>query len=397
MPDSPSMTRRGLLGTAAVGTALTAVPVFGAAPAAQAATREPNASGELIYVGAWQGSQIFAARFDPADGSLEALGAVAEITSNWTTRHPELPVLYVAGNDLAGSVTPYAIDRQTGALTVAGAAVATAPGNTAGGGLGYIGIDAPSKTLLVANYAAGVTATLPIAKDGTLRAPASTVQDTGSGPSPRQAGPHVHDATVSPDGRYVLTPDFGADRVFILRFDRGNHTITTEGVPGPGYYATAAGSGPRRILFHPDGRTAYLLSELTADIQTLAWDPECATLTQRQELSTDTATFTGTKSAAEMVISADGRFVYVSNRGENTLLVYATDPHSGLLTLVQRAACAGTSPWSISLHPSGRWLLVANLVSGTVNVFSVDAASGSVTDTGVSASIPSPDCITFSR
>jgi 6-phosphogluconolactonase (cycloisomerase 2 family) len=185
--------------------------------------------------------------------------------------------------------------------------------------------------------------------------------------------------------------------VDILRFDRRNHTITTEGVPGPGYYATAAGSGPRRILFHPDGRTAYLLSELTAGIQTLAWDPEHATLTTRQDLSTDTASFTGTKSAAEMALSTDGRFVYVSNRGENTLLVYATDPRSGLLTLAQRTACGGTSPWSISLHPSGRWLLVANLVSDTVNVFSIDPASGEVTDTGLSTGIPSPDCITFSR
>jgi 6-phosphogluconolactonase (cycloisomerase 2 family) len=401
MPDSPSPaaypTRRGLLGTAAAGAVLTAIPLLGSTPTARAATEEPPLSREPIYVGAWQGTQIFAAWFDSETGALEPIGPVADITSNWTIKHATLPVLYVAGNDLGGSVTPYAIDERTGALGAVGAAIATAPANTASGGLAYIGIDARSGTLLVANFAAGLTATLPIARDGGLGAVASTVQDTGSGPSPRQTGPHVHDAVVTPDGRYVLASDFGADRVFILNFDRERHTVSAEGVPGPGYYATAAGSGPRRVVFHPGGRTAYLLSELSADIQTLDWDPERATLTLRQELSTDTPGFTGTKSAAELAISADGRFVYVSNRGENTLLVYATDPRTGLLTLVQRVACGGVSPWSFSLHPSGRWLLVANLVSDTVNVFSVDRLSGRVTDTGAAVTIPSPDCITFGR
>ncbi|WP_307844316.1 lactonase family protein [Actinospica acidithermotolerans] len=350
---------------------------------------------ELVYVGAWQGTQVFAAWFDPAHGTLDPVGAVADITSNWTTTHPTLPVLYVAGADLAGSVTPYTIDAATGALTPHGAAVGTAPSNTAGGGLAFITVDQPSNTLLVANFAAGLAAAIPIERDGTLAALASSVQDTGSGPNPRQTGPHAHDTVVSPDGRYVLIPDFGADRVFIRRFDRKRHELSADGVPGDGYYATAAGSGPRRIVFHPGGHTAYLVNELAADIQTLAWDPTGATLTLRQDLSTDSAAFTGTKSAAELAINRDGRFVYVSNRGENTLLVYAADPATGLLTLIQRTAPGGTSPWSFALHSSGRWLLVANLVSDTVNVFSVDQSVGTVTDTGASVSIPSPDCITF--
>ena len=398
----PALSRRRILETAA---AMAAAPLLATTLPAESADADaatspspspsPNHPRELIYVGAWQGTQLYAAWFDSTLGTLDAIGPVADITSNWTTRHPTRPVLYVAGNDLAGSVTPYSVNESTGALTPLGAPVATAPDNTASGGLGLIDIDAPSNTLLVANYAAGQSASIPIAKDGSLGEVASVIQDTGSGPNARQAGPHAHDAVVSPDGRYVLVPDFGADRVFIRRFDRATHKLKPDGVPGPGSYATAAGSGPRRIVFHPDGRTAYVVNELTADIQTLAWDPEHATLTLRQDLSTDSPTFTGTKSAAELAISRDGRFVYVSNRGENTLLVYATDPRTGQLTLIQRTDPAGTSPWSFSLHPTGRWLLVANLVSDTVNLFSVDEAGGKLTDTGASISIPSPDCITF--
>lgn len=394
-PPGPS--RRRLLETAA---AMAAAPLLTnitaeSASASATTSASPSQSRELIYVGAWQGTQLYAAWFDSVRGSLDAIGPVADITSNWTTRHPTRPVLYVAGNDLGGSVTPYTVDETTGALMPLGTAVATAPSNTASGGLGLIAVDAPSNTLLVANYASGQCASIPIARDGSLGQVASVIQDTGSGPNARQKGPHAHDAVVSPDGRYVLVPDFGADRVFIRRFDRATHKLETDGVPGPGYYATAAGSGPRRIVFHPDGRTAYIVNELTADIQTLAWDPEHATLTLRQDLSTDSPTFTGTKSAAELAMSRDGRFVYVSNRGENTLLVYATDPRTGLLALVQRTEPGGTSPWSITLHSSGRWLLVANLLSDTVNLFSLDEASGKLTDTGASVSIPSPDCITF--
>jgi 6-phosphogluconolactonase len=394
-PPGPS--RRRLLETAA---AMAAAPLLANLPAESASAStaaSPSPSRELIYVGAWQGTQLYAAWFDSVRGSLDAIGPVADITSNWTTKHPTRPVLYVAGNDLAGSVTPYTVDETTGTLTSLGAAVATAPSNTASGGLGLITVDAPSNTLLVANYASGQSASIPIARDGSLGRVASVIQDTGSGPNSRQAGPHAHDAVVSPDGRYVLVPDFGADRVYIRRFDRAAHKLEADGVPGPGFYAAAAGSGPRRIVFHPDGRTAYVVNELTADIQTLAWDPKQATLTLRQDLSTDSPAFTGTKSAAELAISRDGRFVYVSNRGENTLLVYATDPRTGLLALIQRTDPGGTSPWSFSLHPSGRWLLVANLVSDTVNLFSVDEAGGKLADTGASVSIPSPDCITFER
>jgi 6-phosphogluconolactonase len=391
------MSRRRVLGAAAAAAAAVTGPALTAA-AARAAPRTVGAAGaarrDLLYIGSWTANGLYAAWFDRGRGAMSLIGPVSDIQVNWTTMHPVLPVIYVAGNDLAGSVTAYRIDTATGAVTAVGGSVPTDSANTQSGGLAYIGVDAPSSTLLAANYAAGIAATLPIGWDGALGAPVSEIQDSGRGPNARQAGPHVHDLTVAPGGQYVLTPDFGADKVFVRRFDRATRQLSADGVPGPGYYSVTAGDAPRRIEFHPGGRVAYLLCELGADIQTLSWDPRTATLTQLQDQSIDTAGFTGTPSAAELAVSADGRFVYVSNRGQNSLLTYSADSRTGLLTLVQRTDCGGDNPWSISLHPDGRWMFVANRLSNTVNLFSIDKTSGTLTNTGASITVPLADGVT---
>jgi 6-phosphogluconolactonase len=392
------MSRRRVLGAAAAATVAAVTGPALTAGAAQAASGTGGAAGDpgrdLLYIGSWTANGLYAAWFDRERGTMSLIGSVSDIQANWTVRHPVLPVIYVAGNDLAGSVSAYRIDAATGALTAVGSAVPTDSANTQSGGLAYIGIDAPSSTLLAANYAAGIAAALPIARDGQLSAPVSEIQDSGTGPNARQAGPHVHDMTVAPGGHYMLTPDFGADKVFIRRFDRATRQLSADGVPGPGYYSVTAGDAPRRIEFHPGGRVAYLLCELGADIQTLSWDPRTATLTQLQDQSIDTAGFTGTPSAAELALSADGRFVYVSNRGQNSLLAYSADSRTGLLTLVQRTDCGGDNPWSISVHPGGRWMFVANRLSNTVNLFSIDKASGTLTSTGTSITVPLADGVT---
>lgn len=370
--------RRGMLtATAAVaaGSLLTGT--------AEAATRR-----ELMFVSPWQGTQMYGAWFDPATGGMTPLGPVGDATSNWSALHPVRPILYVGGSQDGGLVFTYEIDRATGALTAVGSPIATDAGGTGGGGLAYIVVDEPSHSLLVANFEAGLVASLPLSK-GRLGEPLSVVHTSGTGPSPRQAAPHPHDITIDPTGRYALVPDFGADRVFVFRFSRSNGAITDAELPG---YATAAGSGPRRIVFHPDGRTAFLFSELTATLEVLDWDPHRGALTQREAVPTDSPAHTGSTSGAELGVSADGRFVYVSNRGENALVVYA---YNGSLAEIQRLPCGGQVPWSFTIHSSGRWLLVANEISDTVNLFSVDSRSGLLTDTSRALSIPNPSCITF--
>ncbi len=322
---------------------------------------------------------------------------MGEAVSNWATMHPVKPVLYVGGGQDGGFVDSYGFDPATGLLTQTGT-VRTDPGGTSGGGVSYLVVDSPSKTILVANFEAGLTAAVPIEK-GVMSEPASVVQDTGSGPNARQLSPHPHPhphhVAVDPSGRYVLVPDFGVDRIFVYRFDRRTRTLSAGDVNGTGYYQTDPGSGPCRVLFHSGGRTLYTLNELTATIEVLDWDPAAEKLTHRQVLSTDAPDFTGTKSSAELALGGDGRYLYTSNRGENVLVVYRIDEGTGLLEEVQRIPCAGQVPWSFTIHRSGRWLFVANEVSNTVNLLSIDRTPGKLADTGRSVPVPNPDCITF--
>jgi 6-phosphogluconolactonase len=369
-------------------TATAAVPLLGGTATAEAESR--RTPSELVYFNTWNGTRIYGAWFDSVRGELTPIGPVGEADADWAAQHPTLPILYVATMEEGGVVYVFRIDRATGALTKTGE-VSTGGAGLGGGGVSYIGVDRPSSTLLVANFEGGLTAALPITRTGALGLPASVAQDTGSGPNPRQTGPHPHHVAIDPTGRFALVADFGADRVFVYRFDRATRALSA----GPSPYATAPGSGPRRVAFHPNGRTLYLLSELTADIQTLHWSSRDGSLTRRQTLPIVTSGFTGTKSASDLAVSRDGRFVYAGDRSENSLVVLAVDQRTDLLTVVQRIPCGGMTPWGFSVHPSGRWLLVANEASSTVNVFGVDQRSGRLTDTGRSVSVPNPDSITF--
>ncbi|MFF3371378.1 lactonase family protein [Streptomyces sp. NPDC002680] len=385
-PRSGTPSRRTLLGAMAA-SAAAGVPLLSAASAEAA----PGGPVDLLHVGSWTLGQVHALRFDPSYATLTSVGPVAQTGSNWLAAHPRKAVLYATGGESGGTVRAFRVDRATGALEQFGEIATQA--TPAGGGLSYIGVDVRSRTLLAADFAAGTVVSAPIGADGGLGAVMSRVQDTGSGPHPRQTGPHAHHVVIDPSGRFALVPDLGADRIFVHRFDRPTQTLSA----GPSAYATAPGSGPRRVVFHPSGRIVYLLNELTADIQTLGWSPEDGVLTHLQSLSTNVPEHTGTTSAAELASSRDGRFVYTSNRGENTLVVFSTDRRTGLLTLVQRIPCGGLTPWSFSLHPSGRWLFVANQGSSTVNLFGVNPHSGQLTDTGTSVPVPRPACITFGR
>ncbi|WP_405922932.1 lactonase family protein [Streptomyces sp. NBC_00035] len=380
--------RRTVLG--AMAAAVVGVPLSAAAQAEAA----PNATADLLHVGTWGVGQVHAIRFDPAHATMAPVGPVAQVTSGWMAAHPTRAVLYVAGSEPGGIIRVFHVDTASGALEQFGEIETE---STPVGGLSYMGVDVHSQTLLATDFPAGTAVSVPIGGDGGLGAVASRVQDTGSGPHPRQQGPHAHHVVTDPSGRFALVADFGADRVFVYRFDRATRALSAGTPDGPRTYATAPGSGPRRLAFHPSGRTVHLLNELTADIQTLHWNPEDGTLTHRQSLPTDAPGHTGTTSAAELAISRDGRFLYTSNRGENTLLVFSADRRTGLLTQVQRISCGGLTPWSFSLHPSGSWLFVANQASNTVNLFAVDPRSGQLTDTGASVPVPKPACITFTR
>ncbi|MFG2427449.1 lactonase family protein [Streptomyces sp. NPDC048590] len=391
-PPAPLRSSRRTVLAAFAATATTAVPLLAGTPA-DASARQPR-DHDLLYVGTWGENQLHAVRFDPADGSMTSLGAVVEVSSNWVVAHPSRPLLHVAGAEPGGFVRTFRVDDRSGALIKTGE-IETEAVDGASGGLSYIGLDTSRGVLLVADFATGSAAAVTVRPDGSLGAVTSSIQDTGSGPNPRQAGPHVHHVVLDPSGRFGLVADFGADRVFVRDYDRKTRRLSAGASERS--YATEPGSGPRRLAFHPNGWTVYLLNELTADIETLRWDARTGELTARQRMTTNAPGHTGTTSAAELALSGDGRHVYVSNRGDNTLVVFSVDPRTGLLSEAQRLSCGGTTPWSLSLHPGGRWLFVANKASGTVNLFRVDQRSGLLTDTGISVPVPAADCVAIHR
>ena len=354
------------------------------------------APSDLVYVG-MHGPEIRAGRFDARSGDLAMLGTVAAVPRpTWIVRHPRLPIVYAAnedGNDGTrnGSVISYRVDPATGALTRLNEV------DAGGGGTTYLTLDPRSMTLFAANYAGGSVASFPILSDGRLGDRVSLVAASGSGPHRRQAKPHAHSVLVDPTGRFVLVADLGADRLFVYPFDGRKHAIRTEPAETARHFVAAAGSGPRHIAFAPNGRFLYLVNELTADVQVLRWHARDGRLDPVQTIATNAPDHEGASSASEILVSADGRFVYAGNRAENRIVVFAVNPKEGTLSFLQRIDAGGEVPWGFTLHPDGRWMLIANERSDWISIFVVDRRSGRLTDTGRRTPTPKPVSITFVR
>jgi 6-phosphogluconolactonase len=372
--------RCGLVATVALslaGCATTHVPTTACAPA------------RLAYVGT-DGGQLQALRLDACSGKLESLGTVAQLVKpRWSVANPTLPILYVA-DDVAGkdgNVVAFAVNRGTGALTKLG--------ETDAGGIGttHLWLDAPSSTLIAANFFSGSATTLPLNADGSVGAVASTVKETGSGPTKRQTKAHAHGIAIDPTGHWALVSDLGADRIFVYGFDRATHALSPDDMAQPRAFAVAPGSGPHHAAFSVDGRFVYVLDELTADVQVLRWDARAARLAPVQSLAISSDQYKGAKSGAEIAVSRDGHFVYVEDRGENTLVVYRAKAETGELLLLQRLASGGDKPWGFAIDPSGRWMLVAN--AAKVSLFAIDATAGTLSDTGQSVDSATPLSIAF--
>jgi 6-phosphogluconolactonase len=354
------------------------------------AAADDSCGSYWVYIGTLTGQGIVGARMDEATGQLTSIGLVAAMTRpTWLTVHPKLPVLYSVsdpGNTIASSLYSFAQDPVSGALTVKNTVLSGGTGAT------HLAADQELHSLFVANYGSGQVSWVSILGDGSLGTLLSIATDYGTGPSPRQTSPHAHSVAVDPTKRFVLTPDLGADRIFINSIDTDTDQLTPAATP---FFAVAAGSGPRHGVFHPNGHFFFTTNELTAEVNSYRWLAWPGVLQQVQTLSLDPATFTGTKSGSHLAISRDGRFLYVADRGSNSLVVYAVSSRTGTLTQVQSIANTGTSPWDFTIAPSGRWLLVANNVSNTVDEFAVDPITGLLQATTVSLSTPQPSNVAF--
>ncbi|WP_260922784.1 lactonase family protein [Novosphingobium sp. 9] len=330
-------------------------------------------------------------KLDPRTGALTSQGVVGPVERpTWVladTLHRHLFSVSEVGNDGKdhGAVLSFAYDPATGALRPLGRA------DSGGGGATHLALDGKGRTVYVANYGSGQIAAIPIDAQGRVAAMPSDVEaHTGSGPSPRQKSAHAHGVTVDPSGRYLLSPDLGTDRIYIYRIGAGG-SLTPAKTP---WAALPPGSGPRHIVFAPDGRHAFLMTEMGGTIYAFNWNAEVGSLAPVASTPLDGPEFTGKPSGSEIALSRDGRFLYAGNRAANRVQVYAVGK-DGHLTFVQALDCGGQVPWGFALSHDGRWLVVANQMSNNLSVFRIDAASGKLDATGQRLDIARPTSVAF--
>jgi 6-phosphogluconolactonase len=348
----------------------------------------------VVYFGTYsqRGSQgIYVYRFDPAAGTLTDTGLrAAANNASYLAIHPSGRFLYCANEDWShpmGQASAFAVDAATGALTFLDSV------SSHGGGPCYVTLDHSGRELVVANYGTGSIAALPIAADGGLGEATAVVQHHGSGPNKqRQEHPHAHSVTIDPGNRFVFACDLGCDRIFGYHLDPNGGTLAPNDPPS---VSVAPGTGPRHFAFHPNGRLAWVVNEMGNSVTGFRYDAEHGALTALDTISTLPFDFTGHSTAADIHLRSDGRFLYASNRGDDSLVVFAVDGDSGHLTFVQRVSSGGKTPRNFAIDPSGKWLLAANQDGDNVVVFKVDADSGQLTPTGQTVKVPAPVCIKF--
>jgi len=260
----------------------------------------------------------------------------------------------------------------------------------------HVSVNPAGTHLFVANYAGGSAAVFPLREDGLVEPASSFVQhERVSGARPdRQESPHVHSINVDPAGNYALVADLGADSVYVYRFDSQSGSLTPAETP---WFQTRPGAGPRHLAFHQVGacQLVYLINELDGTITALQFDPNFGTLTERQAVSTLPEGYAGSNTAAEVTVHPNGRFVYGSNRGHDSIAVYAVDLDTGSLAFVEHASSGGRHPRHFAIDPTGHFLVAANRDTDNVSVFRIDTAAGRLTPAPGTATISRPVCVRF--
>lgn len=350
------------------------------------------------YVGTYtQGDSrgIYLFEFDPRSGKPGEARLVAELENpSFVAIHPSKRFLYAVaevgefqGARNTGGIAAYAVDPRSGSLKH----LNSRP--TGGGAPCHLSVDATGKFVLVANYSGGSVAAFPIRDDGSLGGVSAFVQHTGSSVNPRrQEAPHAHSVNLDPANRFAMVADLGLDKILIYRFDAERGTLQPHDPPA---VSVTAGGGPRHFSFHPSGRFAYANNELTLTIVPFAYDAEQGVLTPLKEQSTLPPGSEGPgNSTAETLVHPSGKFVYVSNRGHNSIAIFRIQD-DGTLQPAGHVSTGGEIPRNFGIDPTGRFLLAANQNSHTIVVFRIDSETGGLTPTGDVVNVPSPVCVRF--
>jgi 6-phosphogluconolactonase len=348
----------------------------------------------LVYVGTSEnepGRGIYRFRFDPATGEAGPVELAAEAARpTFLAIHPNQRFLYAVNaiqdfqGQKTGAVSAYALDAATGALRLLNQQPSGGPGPC------HVVVDSAGKNTLVANYSGGSVACLPLGAEGRLQPPSSVIQHAGSSINPRrQEGPHAHSINLDAANRFAFAADLGLDKVFIYRFDAAQGTLTPHDPPS---VSTAPGAGPRHFAFHPSGRFAYVINELDSTVIAFAYDAAAGTLKEIQTITTLPGGFTGENYPAEVLVHPSGSFLYGSNRGHDSIAIYAIDTQTGRLTPNGHQPSGGKDPRNFNFDPSGAWMIVGNQSTNNVLVLRLNPERGTLTPTGQEFACPSPIC-----
>ena len=346
-----------------------------------------------VYIGTNTGGEskgIYLADFDPATGKLsEPALAAAYQNPGFLALHPTKPVLLSVGApkkafaDGTGSVAAFAI-ADDHSLTFLGEA------SIGSGGGCHLAVDATGGTVAVASYGDGRISTVRLDENGVPQEKVSVISNEGSGPDKsRQEGPHAHGVYFDKTNTRLFVPDLGLDKVLFYPFDAETSKL---GSPMPPLL-TAPGAGPRHMAFSPDGRHAYVINELDSTVLASSYDD--GTFAPIGAVPILPADFTGKNTTAEIEVSADGRFVYASNRGHDSIVVFRRNVNSGALRSVQHAPCGGKTPRHFKIAPGGKWLLCAHQGSNTISVLPLDPETGTLGKAAWTVAAPSPICLVF--
>lgn len=390
-----NFTRRDFLKIAAVGTVglSFANSVFGQKTESDKKTKEM-----LVYVGTYTSGKsrsegIYIYKLNLASGELKPYKTVKNVVEpSFLTIDKDSKYLYAVNETVeyegkkSGAVSAFAIDRKTGDLQFLNKQASL------GGAPCHVTVAKNGKFVLVANYVGGNVAVFPVEKDGKLGTSVDFVQHSGSGPNKeRQESAHAHSINLDRKNRFAAACDLGVDKVFVYRFDAkdGKLKLNSE----QAFFQTKGGAGPRHFAFHKNEKIAFVINELDSTVTSLEFDARRGTLKEIQTVSTLPVGWSGENTCADVHISPNGKFLYGSNRGHDSIVAYRIDEKTGRLEYLENISTQGKTPRNFAIDPTGRFLLAANQNSDSVVVFRIDDVSGKLSPTGNTAQMPTPVCL----
>ncbi len=391
--NNKNFTRRDFLKISAVG----ATGLSLADSISGRATNDKRDNEMLVYIGTYTSSKsrsegIYIYKLNLASGELKPYKTVKNVVEpSYLSIGKDKKYFYAVNETIeyegkkSGAVSAFAIDQKTGDLKFLNKQPSL------GGAPCFVTVSENEKFVLVTNYVGGNVVVFPIQAGGMLGAAIDLVQHSGSGPNKeRQETAHAHSINLDRKNRFAVACDLGVDKVFVYEFNEQTGKLTPNAPP---FFQAKGGAGPRHFAFHQNGKIAFLINELNSSITSLEYDEKRGMLKEIQTVSTLPANWAGANNCADVHVSPNGKFLYGSNRGHDSIVSYRIEEKTGKLEFVEHISTQGKTPRNFAIDPTGQFLLAANQNSNSIVVFRIDEKSGKLGATNKKAQVPTPVCL----